>query len=134
MANEIKELEKQEAHPEQTAENTRSRRLYLPRADIYESADKIVVYADMPGVDEKSIDITLEKNVLTINGFVESTAPAGYTLAYAEYNTGDYRRAFTLSNEIDREHIDATVTNGVLKLTLPKSKQATPRKITVKGG
>jgi HSP20 family molecular chaperone IbpA len=133
MTNQIKELEKQQAPMEGAPENTRPRKLFVPRADIYESAEKIIVYADMPGVCENSLDITLEKNVLTINGYVESEAPAGYTLAYAEYKVGDYRRAFTLSNEIDREGIEATMKNGVLKLTLPKSKDTQPRKITVKG-
>ena len=52
---------------------------------------------DMPGVDEKSVDITLEKNVLTINGYVEPVQPDNYSLAYAEYEAGDFQRSFTLS-------------------------------------
>jgi len=137
MTSETKELQVQEAQkPEVTTtsdvERTRARRVYVPRVDIYEGTDDIVVVADMPGVDENSVDITLEKNVLTINGYVEPEAPEDYSLTYAEYEAGDYRRSFTLSNQIDQDHIKATVKNGVLRLWLPKSDVAKARKITVK--
>ena len=62
----------------------------------------------MPGVDETSVDITLEKNVLTISGYVEPMQPEGYSLARVEYNIGDFERAFTLSDKIDRDGIGAT--------------------------
>ncbi|HYF48184.1 MAG TPA: Hsp20/alpha crystallin family protein [Planctomycetota bacterium] len=108
------------------------RRMFMPRADVYETPDAIVVVADLPGVDENHIDITLENDVLTIHGRVEPLAPAGHKLAYAEYGEGDYHREFQISNEIDRDAIQAAVKNGVLKLTLPKAGPAKTRKITVK--
>jgi HSP20 family molecular chaperone IbpA len=86
----------------------------------------------MPGVDENSVDITLEKNILTINGYVEAETPENYSLAYAEYEVGDYQRSFTLSNQIDFEKIEAAVQQGVLRLRLPKAGPAKARKITVK--
>lgn len=137
MATESKELQvqdtqKQEVTTMSDAERTRSRKAYVPRADIYETADDIVVVADMPGVDENSLDLTLEKNVLTINGYVEPVEPENYGLAYAEYEVGDYQRSFTLSNQIDQEKIEASVKNGVLRLRLPKAGPAKARKITVK--
>lgn len=139
MATETKELQVQEAEKQELAQTgeaefTRDRRVYVPRVDIYESADDIVVVADMPGVDESSVDITLEKNVLTINGYVEPEEPENYNLAYAEYEVGDYRRSFTLSNQIDQENIKATVKNGVLRLWLPKAAVAKSRKIAVRAG
>jgi len=136
MAEETKTLQTQEKEEIQTngVERTRARRAYVPRADIYETETDIVLVADMPGVDENSVDVTLEKNVLTITGTVEEMAPENYGLAYAEYGSGDYQRSFTLSNEIDREKIEAMVKNGVLKLRLPKSHAARSRKIAVKGG
>lgn len=127
------EAEKQEVETVDGAERTRARRAYVPRVDIYETDEAIVLLTDMPGVDENSIDITLEKNVLTLNGFVEANDPDNYSLAYAEYQTGDFQRSFTLSNEIDYEKIEATVKNGVLRLHLPKAGPAKTRKITVKG-
>ncbi len=127
------EAEKQEVETVDGAERTRARRAYVPRVDIYETDDAIVLLTDMPGVDENSVDITLEKNVLTINGYVEGDDPDNYSLAYAEYESGDYERSFNLSDDIDREKIEATVKNGVLRLHLPKAGPAKTRKITVKG-
>jgi HSP20 family protein len=128
----VQEVEKQEVM-ESGAERTRDQIAFVPRADIYETNDTIVVVADMPGVDEHSLDITLENDVLTINGYVEPAALDNYRLAYAEYRVGDYHRRFTLSNQIDRENIEATVRDGVLRLHLPKAAPTT-RKIAVKAG
>ncbi|MGC9520625.1 MAG: Hsp20/alpha crystallin family protein [Anaerolineae bacterium] len=125
----IQETEKQEIE-ESGAERTRSRRAFVPRVDIYETNDAIVMTADMPGVGPESVDITLEQGVLTINGYVEEERPEDYTLTYAEYSTGDYVRRFTLSNQIDQDAIEATVKDGVLRLYLPKVKPST-KKITV---
>ena len=132
MSSEAKDLTKQEVpHPVET-ERTRVRKVYIPQVDIYETKDTIVLVADMPGVDEKSVDITLEKNVLTITGDVLQTDYKGYNISYAEYETGDYQRAFTISDEVDRDKIDASVRNGVLKVTLPKAEKAKVKKIVIK--
>jgi len=137
MADETRDLNVQEGQKQEIVEGgperTRARRAFIPRADIYETADAIFVIADMPGVDETSVDITLEKSVLTIEGYVEDERPEGYSLAYAEYAVGDYQRSFSLSNQIDQSKIEATVTDGVLRLRLPKL-EPTTRKITVKAG
>jgi HSP20 family molecular chaperone IbpA len=126
------EAEKKEVSAIEAAERSQARRAYVPRVDIYETDEAIVLLTDMPGIDENSIDITLEKNVLTISGYVESESPDNYSLAYAEYETGNHRRSFTLSDEIDREKIEATVKDGVLRLYLPKAGPAQTRKIAVK--
>lgn len=136
MATESKELQTQEVEKQEIttngAERTHARKAYVPRADIFETKDAVVVVADMPGVDENSIDITLEKGVLSINGFVEQDQPHNYSLAYAEYEVGDYFRRFTLSDEVDQENIHATVKNGVLRLYLPKAGPVQAKKISVK--
>lgn len=139
MANDSKELqtleaEKQEIASVEGAERTRARRCYVPRVDIYETDDDIFVVADMPGVDENSVDITLEKHVLTINGFVEPDQAENYSLAYAEYEVGDYERSFTLSDEIDQDKIEASVRDGVLRVKLPKAGPARAKKIAIKAG
>jgi len=135
MADETKELNVQETEKqeivESDAERTRARPAFVPRTDIYEANDEIVLIADMPGVDEGSLDITLEKNVLTVNGLVEQTEPEGYTLTYSEYRVGDFQRSFRVSNEIDQDQIEATLKDGVLRLRLPKVSPTT-RKIAVK--
>jgi len=126
-------LEKREAQAPQGIERISPSKVFMPCTDIYETTDSIVVVADMPGVDEKSVDVTLEKNVLTITGTVQPHAPEGYTLAYAEYEVGNYQRSFTLSDQVSREGITAVIKNGVLRLTLAKSAEAKSRKIQVKG-
>ena len=115
-------------------ERTRDRRLFVPRSDIYETDDHIVILVDLPGVDEKSVDITLEKDVLTIKGFPGDQRPEGYDIAYSEYGIGDFQRSFVLSVHVDRDNIQANVKNGVLTLQLPKAGPDKTRKIQVKGG
>jgi HSP20 family protein len=128
------EPQKEEITAAEETERTRDRQMFIPRADIYETEDAMIVLTDMPGVDENSVDITIEKNVLTINAYVEPEQHANYRCTYAEYGIGDYERSFVLSNQVDREGIEASVKDGVLRLRLPKSKEAKTRKITVKAG
>jgi HSP20 family molecular chaperone IbpA len=130
---EVEDTEKREV-AETGSERTRDRIAFVPRADIYETGEAITIVADMPGVDEHSVDITLEKDVLTINGYVDSDPPGGSNLDYAEYQVGDYQRAFTLSDEIDRDGIEAVVKDGVLRLHLPKITEAKTRKIAISAG
>jgi len=134
MTEERKELEvkKEEAITPDEGERTRECPVFVPRADIFETEDEVTVVADMPGVDENAVDITLEKSTLTIRGFIDQEIPEGYAQSYAEYGIGDYERSFVLSNEIDREKIEASVKDGVLRLRLPKLDVAKARKIKVK--
>jgi HSP20 family molecular chaperone IbpA len=106
---------------------TERRQLYTPAVDIFENENSFILFADIPGADEKSVDITIEKDVLTINAKVNEEVPAGSKLRYAEYGIGDYRRSFTLGDRIDRDRIEATVKNGVLKLVLPRIEPAVRR-------
>ena len=117
----------------EAVERTRERPVYSPRTDIYETEDRVVLVADMPGVDEKSIDVTLERNILTITGRTHDVAPEGYRLAYAEFERGDYQRSFALSNQADREGIQASMKDGVLRVSVPKAKPAS-KKIPVAAG
>lgn len=123
---------KQEIEGVEKAERTRSGRVYMPLTDIVETREDIWVYADMPGVDPKSLDVTLENSVLTIEGFVDAEPRGNMRLVRAEYGVGDYHRTFTLSDVIDRGKIEASVQNGVLKLRLPKAEPAKARKIEVR--
>ena len=134
MADKTKEIQKKEAEQPDRAERTRAGRVYNPDVDIIERKDHIAVVADMAGVDEKSVEITLEKNILSIYGKVGVEIPEKMRLAYAEYGVGDYQRVFTISGEIDKDRIEATVKNGVLKLVMPKAEVQKTRKIAVKSG
>lgn len=128
MTEKTMEIEKQES---EAPARTERRWTYRPRVDIHEMDEEVIVFADIPGVDESSLDITLEKNVLTVRGSVEVPSLENYRLAHAEYRAGDYVRSFTLSDTIDRDNIEATVKNGVLRLSLPKAEAAKARKIAV---
>ncbi len=135
MANsQAMQVEKEELTTTENTEPTRDVCCFIPRADIYEVDDQIVIVADLPGANEEAINVTLEKNVLTINALVDADLPAGYALAFSEYEVGDYQRSFRLSNEIDRDKIEAVVKDGVLRLYLPKSGESRARKINVKAG
>ena len=132
MADTGTQVQKKETQAPERVERTRAKGVYSPQVDIVETPHDIVVMADMPGVDETSVDINLEKNVLSIYGRVEDVSFDKYSLLHTEYGLGDYERVFTLSDEIDREGIQASVKNGVLKLILPKVAAAKTRKIAVR--
>jgi HSP20 family protein len=112
-------------------ESEKITRRFTPQVDIYEIDNETVLLADMPGADETSVEVTLEKDILTIVGRVQNKPMEGFELAYAEYRVGDYKRTFKVSDEIDRENIKATVKNGVLRLVLPKAEKVKARKIEV---
>jgi HSP20 family protein len=134
MAEEKKEMEVHEQEKVQTegAERMRSRPTFVPRSDIYETEECVLLALDIPGVREESIDVTLDKDTLTIRANSSHDGPEGYTLAFTEFEAGDYERSFRLTDQIDKDKIEAVYSDGVLKLTLPKAEQAKARKISIK--
>lgn len=123
------------AHPQESergAEGTRNVPVFVPAADIYETTDALVLSLELPGVAPDAVNITLEKRVLTITGRGRSVAPEGHSLTHHEYRDGDYERAFTVSEAIDGENIQAELRDGVLRLKLPKSQPAPAKTIQVK--
>jgi HSP20 family molecular chaperone IbpA len=128
----VNDTEKQVAETE--AERTREQPAIVPRVEIYDTDKDIFLVADMPGVSKESVDIVLEKGVLTLNGYVDPEVPEGYSLAHAEYQVGDFVRSFSLSNEINQDAIEATLKDGVLRVTLSKVTEAQTKKIAVKAG
>ncbi len=131
-------LEKVEKQPEQNptaVENSNveaQMNTYLPRTDIVESEDAVNIWAEMPGLDSESVSITLEKNVLTLDGkFPLPVKPDGYTLRVGEFPVGNYHRTFRLSQEFDCGEIEAKMKDGVLCLILPRRKDLGPKKVTV---
>ena len=126
------EIPKQEVIKADEMERTRDRNCFIPKTDIYETEDEIILVADVPGTDQDSVDITLEKNILSINAFVDNDIPVGYDRIYSEYEIGDFQRSFHLPDEINQNKIKAVVSNGELRLHLPKAEPAKAKKITVK--
>lgn len=131
MAQEVRTVEQQTPSTE-SAQRMPPRPVFMPPADIYETKDSIVVLAEMPGVSSEGVDISLERRVLTIRGRSASQDHSGYQRVYNEYSDGDYERVFTLSENIDRDRIEATLKDGVLQLVLPKAEAAKARKIELK--
>lgn len=107
------------------------RRTVNPRVDIFETKDSIVIRANMPGVTEENVNVTLEKDLLTIDGEVLYDQMDGYKQVYGEQRIRNYRRRFTLTDKVDRDAIEAKLNNGVLTLVLSKTPIAKARRITV---
>ena len=127
---EITTKEKQELSKSQ--EQTRPGRYYVPDVNIYEFDDSLKLWAEMPGVKEKDLDVTLKDGVLTIIGKVATEMYVGLKPRYTEYNVGNYYREFAVNENIDESKIKATLRNGVLELELPKKEQAKPKKIEIR--
>ena len=107
--------------------------VYVPRVDVRETAEAFVVVADLPGADEKSVEATVQKRVLTIEGWTQLEKPQGGEELGREFGAGRFRRDFTLPDAVDPDRIQARVKNGVLTVTIPKKEEVKARKIQVTG-
>jgi HSP20 family molecular chaperone IbpA len=113
-------------------EYTRPGRTFVPNVDICETPGALLLWADLPGVDDKSVEVHLADGVLSIEGRVSPADYENLTPAYTEYNVGNFVRRFTLSRDIDSDRIRARMLNGVLELELPKASHTLPRKIEIR--
>jgi len=127
----MSEKDLQKTENKAATERIRNVKTFMPRVDIYQTKEALFLVADMPGTDEETVDVELEKNILTISGRVENGNVKDHSLVFSEYEIGDYERTFTLSDEIDRDKIKATVKQGVLRLELPKAEKLKPKKIKI---
>lgn len=128
------ELEVQEKQVvQQKSESTKPEKLFIPAVDIFETEESVMVLAEMPGVNNTGVEVSLEDDVLTISGHRQVEEFEG-RLLLQEYENGSYLRKFTVAEAIDQEKITATMTNGLLKVTLPKAAPARPRKVVVQVG
>lgn len=116
------------------AEQTRSGLVFTPSVDIYETEKEIILMADMPGLKAKDLTIDLADNTLTLSGDIEPFESPDEEDLIIEYEVGKFYRQFTLSEVIDQSKIDANLSDGVLRLALPKVEKAKPRRIEVKAG
>lgn len=132
---ETKELQVKEKQEVATsAEPTKPGLIFTPAVDIYENDNEIILLADMPGVVTDDIAIDLKDGVLTLTGDVRPWEDGEESDVLIEFEIGKYYRQFTLSEAIHQDNIEASFTDGVLKLTLPKVARAVSRKITVSNG
>jgi len=126
---ELEISQKQELKPER-GELTYEGVYFSPAVDIYGTETELVLLADMPGVASDQVEIDLKEDVLSILGRVPEGPAVGQELL-AEYRTGNYFRTFRITDDVDRGKIAASMSDGVLKVTLPKSPKVLPRKIPI---
>lgn len=118
-------------HPEKVeAKKTEPGRTYVPAVDIIDNGDDTLLVIDMPGVRDADVELTLEKNILSIEASPSDQICEGKDLVYSEYGVGEFKRSFSLTEDIDRESIGATLKDGVLTVTMKKMAPVT-KKISV---
>jgi HSP20 family molecular chaperone IbpA len=103
----------------------------MPPVDVIEDSTGITLRADLPGVPKDKLSLQVEADTLTIEAEMSVAMPEGMEASYAEVNVPRYRRAFTLSKELDPTKVSAELRNGVLSLRIPKAEHAQPRRIEV---
>lgn len=106
----------------------------LPAVDVIEDAQGILLRADLPGVPKERLNLHVDGDVLTLEGEIALAAPEGLGALHAEVTAPRFRRAFTLSRELDAERVEAEYRHGVLSLRIPKKAHAQPRRIEVTVG
>lgn len=104
----------------------------VPPVDIYEDDAGVTLFADLPGVTRDDLSLQIDKDTLQIYGKITKSADVEAETYYSEFPAKDFYRAFTIGEEIDRDKITAAMSNGVLKLVLPKAEKAKPKKIEIK--
>lgn len=128
--NALEAREKQELE----GEGTRPGPVFRPDIDILEEGGGYVIYADLPGVDDGSVDIRLEQGTLTLDARLAVTPESGWSPLHQEYRFGSYHRQFRISEDIDSTGVSARMRNGVLELHLPKNAARQARSIPVQAG
>lgn len=108
-----------------------TRRTYCPAVDIYQTAQEVVLVADLPGVAREGLSVQVEQNVLTISGRVTAQESLGQEQR-REFEDGDFYRAFTLSDEAEPEGVEAALSAGVLTLRIPRRRAPEGRRIEVR--
>ena len=114
-----------------------ARRAHTPRlmpVDAYRQGEQFVVNFDLPGVDPESVEVTVEKNVLSVTAERHWSPEEGDKVVLAERPQGRYERKLYLSDNLDTDAIEAHYDRGVLSLRIPVSQAAKPRKVQISSG
>lgn len=106
----------------------------MPPVDVFENESGITLLADLPGASRDRLGVRVDGDNLVIEATAETPQPPEMQLVYGEAQYASYRRQFTLSRELDASRIDATLKDGVLKLSIPKLEEAKPRRVEVRVG
>jgi len=126
--NDVQTRNADSSSPSESSERTPA---LIPRVDVLEDDTGITLLADLPGVPKDQLVLKVEGDTLLVEGSVAPLTPDKLEATYAELRVPRYRRGFTLSRELDAEHIDANLKDGVLRLRIPKQAHAQPRRIQI---
>jgi HSP20 family protein len=119
--------------PFQSEENGALTSAWIPACDVFEDKDAVKIVAEVPGVRPEDVKLSIENNLLTIRGEKRQQAEEKSERVHRyERSYGAFERTFSLPTTVDPERIDATCTNGILTVTIPKAERARPREIPVK--
>lgn len=129
MANNV--MKREETMPRSDGHENQAERFMQPRTSVFETGDNVVLELEMPGVTRDRIDVTVEKDELTVTGWRQAEEYDRYEVLHRERIPMNFRRTFVLSDIIDTGKIAAACNDGVLRLTLPKADVAKPKKIII---
>jgi HSP20 family protein len=129
MADQELEVTQKQPLASDAGEFTREGIYFSPAVDIFDTQKELIMLADMPGVNSDNVEIDLNEDILTILGKIQ-VEDKGQTIL-TEYRMGNYFRTFRLTEVVDSSKITASMSDGVLKITLPKVEKAVPRKIQI---
>lgn len=127
--NETKELTEKASEKKPTAR--RDQEWITPSVDVVEDSTGITLYAELPGVSKENLNVQVEAGALTLAGELSLDVPQGMEANHVEVGLPGFRRVFNLSKELDADRITADFKQGLLKLRIPKTEQAQPRKIAI---
>ncbi|MDQ8207276.1 Hsp20/alpha crystallin family protein [Coraliomargarita sp. SDUM461003] len=113
------------------AKKATERNWQRPHYDVSENEEAFIVRVNLPGVDRKDVDISLEEDALTVTGTRQNDVPEAWRPLRREIHAGDYRLSLRLNVSVNEAKIHARVENGVLDLHLPKADEVKPRKIKI---
>jgi len=104
----------------------------LPLTNFYDTGDHFELKVELPGTAKEDLSVKIQGNYLEIGGKREANVPDGYSVHRSERGSVDFTRSFTLPSEVDAEKVEATISNGLLTMILPKAEAAKPKQITVR--
>jgi HSP20 family protein len=133
MTNELQQVQKQQ-DKQQPQQQQQQQPFVVPPVDVFEDESGITLLADMPGVARDGLNVRVDGDTLLIEATAATAGPAAMELVYGEAQVPSYRRQFTLSRELDTARIDAQLKDGVLRLAIPKTEAAKPKRIEVRAG
>ncbi len=102
-----------------------------PPTNLSDTGDNLEIVAEVPGVAKKDLEVKIQGNYLQITGTRKTKAPEGYKPHRTERGSGSFSRSFTLPYDVDASKVEASLTNGLLRLVLPKAETAKPKQITI---